>query len=98
MSLHHEAPPRKWERGLTPSTQRGSPGDTLAMYYMSSDEYGLRLRSPATRFTCAEHDELAALRKAQAWGAPLFQRAHPGYTAALARLAELEAKERAAAG
>jgi hypothetical protein len=43
--------------------------------------------------TCAEYDELAALRKAQAWGTPMFQPEHPRYAAAMARLAHLEAKE-----
>ena len=43
--------------------------------------------------TCTEHDELAALRKAQAWGTPMFQPEHPRYAAAMARLAHLEAKE-----
>jgi hypothetical protein len=46
----------------------------------------------------AEHDELAGLRKAQAWGDPMFQARNAKYTGAMARLHELEAKERATAG
>jgi hypothetical protein len=44
-----------------------------------------------------EYAELAGLRKAQAWGAPMFQPGHGKYVEALARLHELEAKELAAA-
>jgi hypothetical protein len=43
-----------------------------------------------------EFDELAGLRKARAWGAPMFQPGHGKYVEALARLNELEAKELAA--
>jgi hypothetical protein len=43
--------------------------------------------------TCTEYDELSALRKAQAWGTPVFQPEHPRYAAATARLQHLEAKE-----
>jgi hypothetical protein len=45
----------------------------------------------------AEYEELTYLRKAQAWGAPLFQPGHRNYAQALARLSELQAKERATA-
>jgi hypothetical protein len=43
--------------------------------------------------TCTEYDELAALRKAQAWGTPMFQPKHPRYAAAMTRLEQLKAKE-----
>jgi hypothetical protein len=43
--------------------------------------------------TCTEYDELAALRKAQAWGTPMFQPEHPRCAQAMARLKQLEAKE-----
>ena len=43
--------------------------------------------------TLAEYNELAALRKAQAWRTPMFQPDHPQYAAAMARLSQLEAKE-----
>jgi hypothetical protein len=42
-----------------------------------------------------EFEELAALRKAQAWGTPVFQPGHPLCQQVMARLTELEAKERA---
>jgi hypothetical protein len=42
--------------------------------------------------TCAEYDELAALRKAQAWGTPMFQPTHSRYEEMIARVRELEAK------
>jgi hypothetical protein len=42
--------------------------------------------------TCTEYDELAALRKAQAWGTPMFQPEYPRYAEAMARLEHLEAK------
>jgi hypothetical protein len=45
-----------------------------------------------------EFDELAALRKAQAWNAPMFQPSHPSYQRAMARLRELQAKERRLCG
>jgi hypothetical protein len=45
-----------------------------------------------------EFDELAALRKARCWEAPIFQPWHPSYRQVMARLTELEAKERAACG
>jgi hypothetical protein len=45
---------------------------------------------------CTELDELAWLRKAQAWGTPLFQPGHVRYVEALTRLRDLEARERAA--
>ena len=48
--------------------------------------------------TFTEYDELSALRKAQAWGAPMFQPNHPRYSQAIARLNQLEAKERAPRG
>jgi hypothetical protein len=44
-----------------------------------------------------EHDELAALRKSQAWGTPMFQPNHPRYAQLISRLRELEAKELATA-
>jgi hypothetical protein len=44
-----------------------------------------------------EYDELSALRKAQAWGAPVFQPGHDRYAEAIARLNALVAKELAAA-
>ena len=44
-----------------------------------------------------EFEELAGLRKAQAWGAPIFRSGHPNHADALARIEELETKERAAA-
>ena len=44
----------------------------------------------------SEYEELAGLRKAQAWGAPMFQSGHPKQKEALARLNELQAKECAA--
>jgi hypothetical protein len=47
--------------------------------------------------TDEEFEELSSLRKARAWGTPLFQPNHPRYGQALARLQELEAKEQAAA-
>jgi len=50
---------------------------------------------PATPISPCEFDELAALRKAQCWGTPLFQPSHPNYRRTMARLTELEAKERA---
>jgi hypothetical protein len=43
----------------------------------------------------AEYQELATLRRAQAWGTPLFHADHPDHAAALARLRELEQRERA---
>jgi hypothetical protein len=43
--------------------------------------------------SCAEFDELAALRKAEAWGTPMFQPNHSRYEEMIARLRELEAKE-----
>ena len=45
-----------------------------------------------------EFDELAALRKSQCWGAPIFQPSHPSYRRMMARLRELEEKELAASG
>ena len=47
--------------------------------------------------TFAEYDELSALRKAHAWGTPMFQPNHPHYQELMARLKELEAKELATA-
>jgi hypothetical protein len=46
--------------------------------------------------TSTEYDELAALRKAQAWGTPMFQREHPQYAVAIARLEHLESRVLAA--
>jgi hypothetical protein len=43
--------------------------------------------------SCTEYDELAALRKAQAWGTPMLQPDHSRYEETIARLRELEAKE-----
>jgi hypothetical protein len=43
-----------------------------------------------------EFEELAALRKAQGWCTPMFHPTHPNYQGALARLAQLEGKERLA--
>jgi hypothetical protein len=54
------------------------------------------IRLAATPISETEFDELSALRKAQAWGAPLFQCGHAKYQQTIARLRELEAKERAA--
>jgi hypothetical protein len=79
--------------------------DMLVMYLSSPSSYGIRFQSspelsvivndtaikPA--ITSAECDELAALRKAQAWETPMFQPRHPRYAAAIARLRQLEAKE-----
>ena len=45
----------------------------------------------------SEYDELSALRKAHAWGTPMFQPNHPRYQELIARLKELEAKELATA-
>ena len=44
-----------------------------------------------------EYDELSALRKAHAWGTPMFQPNHPRYEELMVRLKELEAKELAMA-
>jgi len=46
--------------------------------------------------TSTEYDELAALRKAQAWGTRMFQPEHPQYAVAIARLEHLEARVLAA--
>jgi hypothetical protein len=55
------------------------------------------VRQPAPQpISSVEHAELSWLRKAQAWGTPLFQSTHAGYSQAIARLRELEVKERAA--
>jgi hypothetical protein len=43
-----------------------------------------------------EFEELAILRKAQCWCTPVFQPGHPDYGQAMARLKQLEAKERLA--
>jgi hypothetical protein len=57
----------------------------------------LQAAAPAARpINDVEFDELAALRKAQSWETPIFQPGHPNYHRTVARLAELEAKERAA--
>jgi hypothetical protein len=53
-------------------------------------------RAPSS-ISCLEYDELSALRKAQAWGAPMFQPYHDRYEEAIARLNALVAKELAAA-
>jgi hypothetical protein len=49
-------------------------------------------RAPSA-ISLTEHDELAALRKSQAWGTPMFQPDHPRYAQSISRLRELEAKE-----
>ena len=79
--------------------------DMLVMYLSSPSSYGIRFQpSPELcvivkdtaikpAITSAECDELATLRKAQAWETPMFQPRHPRYAAAIARLRQLEAKE-----
>jgi hypothetical protein len=79
--------------------------DILVLYLSSPSSYGVRLRSAAGRrvtlkdaasrpaITSAEYEELSALRKAQAWDTPIFQRGHAQYAAAIARVRQLEAKE-----
>jgi hypothetical protein len=44
-----------------------------------------------------EYEELAGLRQGQGWGAPMFQPWHPKYPQTMARVSELEAKERVTA-
>ena len=79
--------------------------ETLVFSYFAAGRYEVRRHpsaarrravSGATPITENEFEELAALRKAQGWGTPLFQPGHPKYQQTLARLTELEAKERAA--
>jgi hypothetical protein len=54
-------------------------------------------RTPSvTPISESEFEELSALRKGQAWGAPLFQPGHAKYEVTAVRLKELEMKERAA--
>jgi hypothetical protein len=53
-------------------------------------------RAPSS-ISCLQYDELSALRKAQAWGAPMFQPGHDRYAEAISRLNALVAKELAAA-
>jgi hypothetical protein len=79
--------------------------DILVLYLSAPGRYGVRLQSaPALcvmpqpiaiepAITSAEYDELTALRKARAWGTPLFQPGHAQYAAALTRLKQLETKE-----
>jgi hypothetical protein len=68
--------------------------ETLVFSYSAAGWYEVRrLRSAARRraalagppITENEFEELAALRKAQGWGAPLFQPGHSKYRQALAR-------------
>jgi hypothetical protein len=47
--------------------------------------------------SATEFEELAGLRKAKGWGTAIFQPGHPRYAGTMARMAELEAKERAMA-
>jgi hypothetical protein len=79
--------------------------ETLVLLYLATGWYELRRLGPPARpggtptvepITAHEFEELAGLRKAQAWGTPMFQPGHANYQQALARIAELETKERAA--
>jgi hypothetical protein len=83
--------------------------DAFVLYQASPATYGLRLMacSPSrlrlsdgkpSALGFADYRELAALRQAQAWGAPVFQPSHARYRQVLARFQELEARERAATG
>jgi len=80
--------------------------DILVLYLSSPSSYSVRLQSApglcvtrqdaaieSATITTAEYDELAALRKAQAWETPMFQPGHAQYRAVVARLRQLEAKE-----
>ena len=83
----------------------------LVMYCSSATSYGIRLgdrmgdfpcsRNPVSRaqrtISFAEYDELSALRKAQAWGTPMFQVGHAKYAETIARMNELEIKVHAMA-
>lgn len=77
--------------------------ETVVIRHSATGGYEMRrLRStsqqdvaPAAAIDDTEFEELAALRKAQAWGTPVFQPGHPKHQQVLARLTELEAKERA---
>jgi hypothetical protein len=57
-----------------------------------------RVSGSAMPISEQEFDELAALRKSQCWDTPIFHPSHPSYRRVMARLRELEAKERAASG
>jgi hypothetical protein len=79
--------------------------ETLVLSYFATGWYEIRrFRSPARQraipaaapISESEFEELGGLRMAQGWGTPMFQPGHPKCQQALARLAELEAKERAA--
>jgi hypothetical protein len=71
---------------------------TVVLYHFSNGHTALEqvgaARVSDEPISAREFDELAALRKAQAWGAPLFQSNHPKYHDTLIRLKELERKER----
>jgi hypothetical protein len=70
---------------------------TIVLYHFANGHTALEQVGVAQAsdepISAREFDELAALRKAQAWGAPLFQPCHPNYQDALIRLKELERKE-----
>ena len=84
-------------------------GESLVLYWASPAAYGLRPTTRGADIlggvmscrsavqdpiSISEYDELTALRKAQAWGTPMFQPFHPLYAKTLTRLSELESKIR----
>ena len=83
--------------------------DTMVLYCASPTAYGIGLSAPHAGAQARkeamsqqelldplEYDEWTVLRKAQAWGAPLFETTHPEYHQTMCRLQELESKVRAA--
>jgi hypothetical protein len=81
--------------------------ETLVVLCLTTARYeGQQRRTPKMRQVAAagaapisdgEFEELAGLRRAQGWGTAIFQPGHPKYERTMARMAELEAKERALA-